>query len=413
MNSGPAPETTSSSLIDFLSIITKHRVFVSRFIAGATLGAIILALILPKWYKSTASIFPAEKSDLLGALGGLSSLVTSFSPNRALSALGGNPEADRYIAILQSSTVVGAVIRKFDLVNVYGYEGASYASERTSEELLSNVEVVAQVEGNITVAVYDKDPQRAADMANYFVEMLNRTNAELQVQNARANRQFIEERYMKNLSDLAAAEDSMRTFQQRNGVIALPEQTAASITAAAEINAQLAIKEVEAGVFARTFTPDHPSVVQAAIEIDELRRKLREMNSGPKRHGNEMRVFVPFSEVPELGSEYLRRYREVEIQSKILEFITPLYEQSKVEENRQTPSVVVLDRASPAERKAKPKATLYGLLAFILSTLLALVTVFFLELLEKLRTAYPDRFNQVLTAIRVDWFGLRIKRKPG
>ena len=402
-------QTPANSLVEFLVILTKHRKFISRFVLGTTVVVTVITLLMPKWYKSSSSIFPAPKTDLLGALGGFSSLVGSFSPGNALAALGGNPEADRYIAILKSGTVLGAVIRKFDLVNVY--EITSYPQEKTAAELVSNTEFTAEIEGNITVTVYDKDPQRAADMANYFVEMLNKTDQEMQVQNARANREFIEQRYNKNLADLAVAEDSLKGFQQRYGIIALPEQTEASIKAAAEISGQLALKEVEVGVLSQMFTPDHPSVLQAKLETGELRKKVSQMSTGGLRKDGELNVFVPFKKVPELGSQYVRKFREVEIQSKILEFVTPLYEQAKVEEKRHTPSVVVLDRAGPAERKAKPKVTLYALLALVISTLVSLLVVFTREMLEKLRAAHGDRVDGITSALRSDWFGLRIRRK--
>ncbi len=348
-STGSTP-TPAGAMLDAASVLVKHRRFISRFVLLTTTIAIIVGFILPKWYKSTASVFPAEKADLLGGLEGIASVAKALSPARALSALGGNPEADRYMAILKSGKVLSAVIEKFDLVHVY--EVTSYPMEKTTKELLGNVEFTFEQEGYITVTVYDKDPQRAADMANYFIEMLNTTNTELHVQNARGNREFIEDRYNKNLRDLAAAEDSLKMFQKRFGVIALPEQTEASIKAAAEIAAQLAAREVELAVLRRTQSADHPSVLAAQIQIDELRRKLSDMNTGKGRRDSEMKVFVPFSQVPELGGEYIRRYRDVEIQYKILQILTPLYEQAKVEERRQTPSVIVLDRAAPAERKA-------------------------------------------------------------
>jgi capsule polysaccharide export protein KpsE/RkpR len=258
--------------------------------------------------------------------------------------------------------------------------------------------------------VYDKNPQRAANMANYFVEMLNKTNTELQGQNARGNRQFIEERYKKNLSDLANAEDSLKFFQKKYGVVALPEQTEASIKAAAEITGQLAIKEVQANVLRRTQSADNPSVIATQIEIDELRNKLSQMNEGTNIPQNEMKVFVPFNKMPDLGGEYIRWFRDVEIQYKILQFITPLYEQAKVEENRQTPSVLLLDKASPAERKAKPKVSLYALIAFVVSTLLSMLVVFSFEGLERLRDIDAVRLNTIIDYLKSDWFGLKWNR---
>jgi hypothetical protein len=150
-------------------------------------------------------------------------------------------------------------------------------------------------------------------------------------------------------------------------------------------------------------------VIATQIEIDEFRNKLSQMNSGAHIPKNEMNVFVPFSKMPDLGGEYIRRFREVEIQYKILQFITPLYEQAKVEEKRQTPSVLVLDKAGPAERKSKPKVSLYTLIAFVVSLLLTLLIIFFLEGLQRLREIDPIRFNAIIDYFRSDWFGLKWK----
>jgi len=397
--------TPASTIIEFLSIVAKYRKFISRFVLSVTVITTVVVFLSPKWYKSTASVFPAEKTELLSAFSGLSSIARSFSPSRALSALGSNPEADRYMAILKSGTVLGAVIEKFKLDSVYDI--SNYKMEKTTKELLSNTEFTLEPEGNITITVYDKDPQRAADMANYFVELLNRTNSELQVQNARGNREFIEQRYNKNLADLAAAEESLRVFQKRYGIIAMPEQTEASIKAAAEIAAQLALKEVQLGVLRRTQSADNPAVVAGQIEIDELRNKLTQMGSAGATVGRDMHIFVPFSKAPDLGMEYLRRYRDVEIQYKILQIIAPLYEQAKVEERRQTPSVIVLDKAAPAERKARPKVALWALLAILVSLLISLMVVFLLELNYRLSQKHGHSYVGLLHQLRNDWFGLR------
>jgi uncharacterized protein involved in exopolysaccharide biosynthesis len=101
-------------------------------------------------------------------------------------------------------------------------------------------------------------------------------------------------------------------------------------------------------------------------------------------------------------------YREIEIQYKILQFVTPLFEQAKVEEQRSTPSVVVLDYASVPERKAKPKLSLYLLMAFVLSTIGSILLVFLAEGVDRLRAANPGQFDTLGRAVRSDWFGLRI-----
>jgi uncharacterized protein involved in exopolysaccharide biosynthesis len=200
----------------------------------------------------------------------------------------------------------------------------------------------------------------------------------------------------------------MKSFQLKYGVIAMPEQTEASIKAAAEISGKLAAKEIQLNVLRRTLSESHAAVREAEIEIQEIRKKLTDMNSGASDVPGEMKVLVPFKQTPQLAIDYVRLYREIEIQYKILQFVTPLFEQAKVEEQRSTPSVVVLDYASVPERKAKPKLSLYLLMAFVLSTIGSILLVFLAEGVDRLRAANPGQFDTLGRAVRSDWFGLRI-----
>jgi tyrosine-protein kinase Etk/Wzc len=400
--------TLASSLIEFLSIVTAYRKFIVRFVVSITFIVTLVAILSPKWYKSTATVFPAEKADMMSGLDGIASFAKSMSA-KSLASLGANPELDRYCAILKSGRVIAAVIQKFDLVHVY--EITSYPGEKTAKVLMGNVEIKVEDEGYLSISVYDKDPQRAADMANYFVEMLNKTNSEIQVQNALGTRQFIEERYKKNLIDLAKAEDTLKTFETKYGVVALPEQMKASIETSAEFYGELARKEVQLSILKRRQSPDDPSVLTAQIEVDELQNKFTKMNMGTGQNRGGLSVFLPFSKMPELGTEYIRRYRNVEIQYKILQFVTPLYEQAKVEEQRATPSVLILDKASPAERKSKPKVALYGLLALVVSSGVALFFVFVHVGFNKIQSMDPMSCGNIASAFRHDWLGLRWNRR--
>ena len=63
---------------------------------------------------------------------------------------------------------------------------------------------------------------------------------------------------------------------------------------------------------------------------------------------------------------YLRLQRDVEIHSKILVFLLPVYEQAKIEENRDTPTILILDKPYVADRKKKPKRlTMVVVLTFL------------------------------------------------
>jgi len=383
-----------STFIEFLTVVIKHRWFLFWFVFIITAGATIYALLAPKWYKSTASVFPAEKTDLLSTLSGLSSLAKGFSASKGLAALTGtNTEADRYIAILKSATITDDVIRKFDLRKEYDMEDDYY--EKVVKKWQSNLDLEIQDEGNLTITVYDKDPQKAADIANYLVERLNEINTKLSVTNAKANREFVEKRYLQNIADINNLEAAMKQFQEKYGVIAIPEQIEATVKSMSSIYLDLYKKEIEYNVIQQTYGKDHPLVANTKIEMNELRKKINQLNAGTDISQKDVKLLIPFKEAPQLANEYLKIYRNLEIQYKILEFIQPLYEQAKVEEARNTPSVIVLDKAGPAERKAKPKASIYLLVAFVSSTIIAFFIVFIIELFEKVRISDPEKYNYI------------------
>lgn len=389
-----------STLIEFLTIIVKYRKFLFWFVFTVTAGATLYALIAPKWYKSTASVFPAEKTDLLSALSGLSNLAKGFTASKGLAALtGANTEADRYIAILKSATITDDVIKKFNLRKVYDMEDDYY--EKVVKEWQSNLDLEIQDEGNLTITVYDKDPKRAADIANYLVMRLNEINTKLTITNAKANREFVEKRYLQNLTDINNLETAMRQFQEKYGVIAIPEQIEATVKSMSSIYLELYKKEIEYNVICQTYGSDHPLVANSKIEMNELRRKINQLNAGTDISQKDVKLLIPFKEAPQLANEYLKIYRNLEIQYKILEFIQPLYEQAKVEEARNTPSVIVLDKAAPAERKAKPKGSIYAAVSFVVSSILSIFIAMIMELFSKLKQSRPEKYKELIAWINV------------
>ncbi len=406
-NSDQDSITTGNSFVEFLTITVKYRWFLFWFIFIITLGALLYALLAPKWYKATASVLPAEKTDFLSlsALSGLSSLVKNFSPTKGLaSALSGNTEFDRYLAILKSSTMTDDVITKFNLRKEYDLEDTYY--EKVVKAYNSNLDMEVQDEGNLTIDFYDKDPQKAANVANYMVTKLNEINTNLSVTNARANREFIEKRYKENVTDINRLEDAMKAFQIKYGVIAVPEQIEATVKTMSTIYGELAQKEIEFNVLKRQFGENNPLTSAAKVQMEELRKQIDSQNAGT--FDDNTKLLIPFKQAPELSNKYLKIYRDLEIQYKILEFVQPLYEQAKVEEVRNSPSVLVLDKATPPDRKAKPKGTIYALIAFVSSSILGYFIVFLRVLSEKIKKNFPQKYSFIISSLRSDLSKLRI-----
>lgn len=394
---------------EFLLVTIKYRWFLFFFTLIVTTSAITYALLSPKWYKSTASVLPAEKTDFLSAITGVSSLIKNFSPSRGLSALTGPTETDKYIAIMKSSSVIDDVIKTFNLKQVYELEDAY--SEKIYKRLMSNLEIEVQEEGNLTISVYDKNPQRASNIANFMVSKLNEISTRLSSSNAKANREFIETRYFQNKQDIENLENEMKKFQEKYGVTAVPEQIEATLKSMADVYVDLYKKEIQYNTLEQSLGNNHPLVKNSKIELDELRKKINQLNKGLDNSQQDIKILIPMKIAPELANKYLKIYQELKIQYSILEFVTPLYEQAKIEEIRNTPTVLILDEAAPADHKAKPKAMIYASVSFSASVILGFVIIFLLELMRKMKIVEPNKYNYITEQLRKDLSKVGFKRK--
>jgi uncharacterized protein involved in exopolysaccharide biosynthesis len=364
------------NLFDYLHVIARWRRFIGLNVGAIAILTVLITLLLPNWYKSTATIIPPKQKSTFPNIG---QLTRDLLPLASLNRLSASQDAYNYLAILKSRSAMEAVITRFDLFDVYGISDRSM--EKAIKALGDNSKFDLEQEGTISIQTWDKDPQRAADMANYFADQLNQISIRLGTQEAKSNREFIERRYVQVQQDLKAAEDTMRTFQQTYGIYALPEQTKAAVSGAADLKAQSLLREVELGVLERTTGKESPITRAKALEVSEINRKLREMKygTGEEFTQSSLDLFVPFAKVPELGLQYLRLYRDVEIQNRLLEYILPLYEQAKVDEQKEVPVILVLDKAVPAERKDRPPRTIIVLSTTILAFFFSVLFVFLME----------------------------------
>ncbi len=354
--------------LEYLLIFYRRRKYILIVFFSVCFISIAVSFVLPKWYRSSTTIMPPvpEKRSL-----GISSVLSNFSMEGLGLSFGGTEEKDIFIAILKSRTVMEAAVKEFDLIKRY----RSRNIEEAIKSLRKNVSVVVDDEGTITLSVQARAPalgsrtsidgarELAREMAEFFIKKLDEVNSRLRSERARNTRIFIEKRYYKNLEDLRKAEEALTAFQEKHGIVALPEQTTASLSAAAELKARIIVKEVELGSLERYFGQSHSDVIRARSELAELKKRYKELIGGKEDYdltskGDNTKLFLSFKEAPGLAMEYLRLFREVVLQEKILEFILPQYEEAKIREVRDTPTVQVLDRANLPIKKCRPKRVL-------------------------------------------------------
>ena len=400
-------------VVDYLTALIqwRKRIIINGFLF--CLAVAIFSLIMPRTYKASTTILPPAEEGGLG--------LSSFLNNLPISGLGlGNvisDETNTYLAILNSRTVAENTIKKFNLVKRFKSENL----EEAIRTFRSRMNVDLNDDGTLTISMKIKTPyfagkarddearNLAKEIANYLVQELDRVNRELKTQRARNTRIFIEKRYEQNLKDLTAAEEAFKDFQKKYGTIELTEQTKASITAAAELKAQIIAKEIELGVLKKYVSNTHPEYIRAKTELDELKRRYKDFQSGEGNPGDKNHdVFIPLNKVPDMGIEYVRLYRELQLQEKILEFILPQYEQAKINEQKDTPTVQILDPAVAPIKRSSPKRMFMVLGAGIFVIFLFLIAAYIKVNAEHLEATQPDqvhKWNYVLQNLKPNrWF---------
>lgn len=367
----------TKSFSDYLYVVFKWKKFIFINLIIVAIVSTIIAFVIPKEYKATATVMIPP--DTQSGLGGLTSLLggkaTLSSMGSRIFGLSSTSE-DVLLGILYSRTALVKIIDKFNLMEYYDVDDYNY--DKVIKSFTADFIANPNEYGMIDISVVNKNPKIAADIANYFAFLVDSLNIVYSIERAKNNRIFIEKRYLKNIEDLKAAEDSLYKFQKKYGIVAVPEQLEVTVKAAAELESQLTRKEIESFFIKQNFGDESPQYKLTQQELQLLRKKVEELKNS-KDLSTYSNVMFPFKTMPDIAIQYLRTYRDVQIQQSILEFVLPMYEQAKVEEQKSTPTVMIIDKAVPPQLKYSPKRSVIIIGPILLILLLMIPFVFWLE----------------------------------
>jgi tyrosine-protein kinase Etk/Wzc len=336
----PAPEAAGLDLRRLFQAAWRERTRVVAVTAITALLALGVAFLLPKWYKATAVILPPEETDLLSNMSIAQRALSKFP------AFGVLPDfftpADVFKAILESRTVQEEVADAHDLQRVYHLK----SREKTLKELKNHYKVKLNPDGTIRIDVEDRDPKRAAAMANAFLVSLDRYNVEKRNTQAHRTRQFLERRVAETDSLLLASELALRSYQEVHHTVAPAASSSGDVKAASDLMARKIMLEVRLGMLRTYLREDNEQVVQSRMELDQLNQRI--------------------GSLPRLQNDLLRLMRDQKIEEQLYLLLTAELEQSRIRETMDTPTVQVLDPAVPPERHSRPRRLLVALAAGVL-----------------------------------------------
>lgn len=324
----------------FLTACLERRRPILAFVLVVMVLSVVVSLLLPNWYRAQSTVLPpTEGSDSYG-------IMTSLIQSAALSKIGmttTSTASDIYQEILRSRTLQEDLIREFHLEQLYRKRGM----DRTLKELAGHVRVTIGLSGLLIVQIEDRDPQRAAGMANRLVDQLDRFNRETLNTRAKRTREFLETRVADVQLRLGAAEAALTAYERRNGVVA----DAAAVGGMAGVIAQKLSLQVK-----RAYVSSYTAAGSAAV---------RSIDAEIAAYDREL------ARLPGLKNEGARLALDAEIQRRVFTLLTGQYEDARVQETRDTPTITVLDRARAPEMKARPKRTVIVLVSTLAALLLS------------------------------------------
>lgn len=399
-------ETQEISFPAFFATLVQWRKLILRNFIILAVVSLIIALLLPKWYTSRATLLPPETES--GSSLSAFSVMADLPFNLKSLIGGGTSPSELYLGILRSRNLREAIIKKLELMKLWETEYMADAL-RTLDDV---TELDQTEEGLIIIATTAQSQELAQKMAQAYIDELDRVNRNIRFSTAQQTRAFIEKRFQQAEQDMQRTVGALRDFQKEHGVISLEEQTKASIKAAAELRAQMVVKEVEYDVLRKQFSESHEQIRLLKSSLEALGQQLQRLEAGT--NGTD-EVLIPFSDLPDLGMKYVFLLRDTDVQRAIYKLLAQQYEEARIREMRDTPTVQVLDAPALPERKSKPKRLYYVLAGMLLSFLVSGGVIFFNNYLDRLRATESENYTRLLGAyesLRTDlrWF-LPTKRR--
>jgi uncharacterized protein involved in exopolysaccharide biosynthesis len=355
---------------ELLAKLARHKKMIGGITAGAAVVSLVISLLMTPIFRAETKILPPQQnsssiaSQLLNQMGGFASLASS--------AVGIKNPNEMYIGILRSRTVYDRIIDRFGLMKLYD---AKYR-EDARKDLAKALAAKSGKDGMIVVSVEDRDPKRAADMANAFVEEMIGVSRGLALTEAAQRRLFFEEQLKDVKMALASAEEGIKGFQEKTGALKIDDQAKAVIQGIGNLRAQIAAREVQYKV-AQTFaTPQNPDLQRIEEELKGLKAELNKLE---QKGGNSPDPLMPTGRMPSVGMEYLRKLRDVKYNETLYELLAKQYEMAKLDEARDAVVIQIIDKAVIPERKVKPIKANIVALSTLTGFFLSILLTFYIE----------------------------------
>lgn len=390
----PSSAHTPARILTTMRLVRVHRQAIGLCVLAFTTLSVALSLVSPRVYQARTTLLPP----VAGASGGL----PAPGMQAAYGFLGLPDESATAVRlfeqILRSRVLMEQVIADQDLLT--WFDLADRAQAEAMEEAVTLLSGACSFRigeaGILEIMVRFGTPwfagaqddqrarQRAADVANSFVEQLGLIDREKSLSRAKQTRLYLETQREETEREIRELGTQAASFQKAHGAVALEVQTKALVENAAELKGRMLVKEVELGIAERTMTPDNPIVARLRAEVDQLRRGLADLAgqapapASPSAAESSW-MGLQASAIPDLQLVLAEYERDFQAQLLLQAYLNQQYYQAKIDEAREAPTIQVLDPAVPPVGKLYPKRRIMVIGGFLSGVIIGLLVAAILE----------------------------------
>ncbi len=252
------------------------------------------------------------------------------------------------------------MIEANDLKNYYD-EPAIGDARKTLDAATS---IRAGKDGIVSISVDDTDRDMAARLANAYVDQFYVFSQSLARQQAVRRADFYAAALEAAQQELAAADIELARTEKLTGFTRLTGQDEAIVQSAAELQAQIAAREVQLKTMASYATENNPDFRLIRRELKNLRDELDALRTPSMTvDAAGAAPFVGLGNVPDALLAHARSKRDVQYWEDIVMLLGRFSELGKIDETRDISLFQVLDWAIPPHDKSKPRALVNAILA--------------------------------------------------
>ena len=373
-------EKREFDFFELIRLIIRNRKFIIIFVAVVSVAAVIYSLVTPQIWRSTATFYVIgdQTSSLPFNIEGLSGLTAGLmgttNSQNAISA----------VIAMNSRQFSEKVIRHFNLIDYYKITTKDSLKAMDSALKMLHTKTMKigsdPETGLVTVSADTKDKKLSRDIVNYYLQQLDIYNREEKITRGKMNREFLEARVNETRAEIDSLLLALKDFQQRHNAVDIEAQTSSLIKSYSDIIATKMSTDIELELARKNYAENSPIVLELKDRSEALAKQIKQLEAG--KEPLKPRYLIDIGSLPDLATQYAQLKMNLEIKSKVYEFLYPQYEAAKLEELKDLPTLDILDTPREAGLRVKPKRAVMCIIAFALAVVASIIIVLIKNALE-------------------------------